>query len=134
MRDSVEEAIDPKISVTNFPFASWKNMFESNNAIGDEIRYVFDRQKKENMMGNTLDKPTLLMQKTKVRTTNTNDEHAAKGDTYKKHDLSREVGAKMQQRVAPASKRMMRRTTANQQSEGSNIMKDLGNFLSQAPF
>jgi len=29
--------------------------------IGDEIRYVFDRQKKENKMGNTLNKPTLLM-------------------------------------------------------------------------
>jgi len=49
--------------MTNFPFAIWKNMFESNNTIGDEIRYVFDRQKKENKMGNTLDRPTLLMQK-----------------------------------------------------------------------
>jgi len=69
MRDELESSVKSNIELTNFPFAIWKNMFESNNTIGDEIRYVFDRQKKENKMGNTLDRPTLLMQKQFVQTT-----------------------------------------------------------------
>lgn len=78
--------------MTKFPFAHWKNMFESNNAIGDEIRYVFDRQKKDNRMGNTLERPSLLMKKLFTKTTSTNDEVLKKGTNYTEHDLqSREV-------------------------------------------
>jgi len=62
-------------------------MFESNNTIGDEIRYVFDRQKKDNKMGNTLDRPTLLMKRNFVRTTSTNEETIKKGTNYAAHDL-----------------------------------------------
>jgi hypothetical protein len=42
---SLREKMDQRtnISTTTFPFAKWKNMYESNVAIGDEIRYVFDR-------------------------------------------------------------------------------------------
>jgi dTDP-D-glucose 4,6-dehydratase len=80
------------IAMTKFPFAHWKNMFESNNAIGDEIRYVFDRQKKDNRMGNTLERPSLLMKKLFTKTTSTNDEVLKKGTNYTEHDLqSREV-------------------------------------------
>jgi len=68
-RDEIEKAVLNKVTMTTFPFAIWKNMFETNHDIGDEIRYVFDRQKKENKMGNTLDRPTLLMKKNFVQTT-----------------------------------------------------------------
>jgi hypothetical protein len=63
LRDEMETAVSNNISVTTFPFAVWKNMFEINHVIGDEIRYVFDRQKYENKMGNTLDRPSLLMKR-----------------------------------------------------------------------
>ena len=57
-------------------------MFESNNELADEIRYVFDRQKRGNKMGNILDRPTLLMKKQFVRNTTTGNEHLKKGTDY----------------------------------------------------
>ena len=68
-------------------------MYESNNKIGDEIRYVFDRQKTQNKIGNTLDKPTLLMRRSLVQSTVTSDEVVQKGTEYKKHDMKHEVAA-----------------------------------------
>ena len=62
------------ISVTKFPFASWTNMFDSNVSIGDEIKYVMDRQNQENMMGNTLEKPSLLNKKNFIRDTTVEEE------------------------------------------------------------
>lgn len=94
LRDELENAVKSNIEMTNFPFAIWKNMFESNNTIGDEIRYVFDRQKKENKMGNTLDRPTLLMQKQFVQHTTTNEEKIKAGTQYAKKDLGSEIQAK----------------------------------------
>jgi hypothetical protein len=44
-------------------FAKWKNMYQSNCSMSDELRYVNDRKKLEAMLGNTLDRPSLLMQK-----------------------------------------------------------------------
>ena len=54
-------------------------MFESNNDIGDEIKYVFDRQKRQNQMGNTLDRPSLLMKRNFTRYTTTVDQVVKKG-------------------------------------------------------
>ena len=48
----LNKASTDQISGTNFPFAQWNNIFDSNKTIDDEIKYVFDRQKKENKMGN----------------------------------------------------------------------------------
>ena len=59
-------------------------MFESNGKIGDEIKYVFDRQKQEDRLGNTLDRPTLLMRKTFVKDTETKTESLTLGTTYAK--------------------------------------------------
>jgi hypothetical protein len=55
MRKSLEQAHKNAISVVEFPFSSWKNMFLNDNDIGDEIRYVLKRQCLENQLGNTLD-------------------------------------------------------------------------------
>ena len=57
-------------------------MFESNNELADEIRYVFDRQKRASKMGNILDRPTLLMKKQFVRNTTTGNENLKKGTDY----------------------------------------------------
>jgi hypothetical protein len=85
--DSINDSVRDTISMTKFPFAKWKNMFESNNDIGDEIKYVFDRQKRQNQMGNTLDRPSLLMKRNFTRITNTVDQVVKKGTQYAKHDL-----------------------------------------------
>lgn len=75
LRNMLEDAQSENIAVTTFPFAQWKNMYESNNTMSDEIRYVFDRQKRQNKMGNTLDRPTMLMKRNFIRTTETLDEN-----------------------------------------------------------
>lgn len=43
MRDAIESALENKINKSTFPFAIWKNMFQTNLNIGDEIRYVLNR-------------------------------------------------------------------------------------------
>ena len=61
LRDELEAAVKTSSGTVRHPFAQWKNMFESNIAIGDEMMYVQDRQKREPVIGNTLAKPTLLV-------------------------------------------------------------------------
>jgi hypothetical protein len=34
-------------SASVFPFAKWENYYDSNRAMADEIRYVFDRKQLE---------------------------------------------------------------------------------------
>lgn len=135
LRKVMQEACSDQISVTNFPFAKWKNMFESNNTIGDEIRYVFDRQKKENRMGNTLDRPTLLMNRLFTKSTSTKDEVIKKGTEYAKHDLGRkEVAEQAQYRGGRAMKRRDSHPfIAGDELKPKNGIKDLQNFLSFAP-
>ena len=60
-------------------------MFESNGTIGDEIKYVFDRQKQEDRLGNTLDRPSLLMGKTFIKDTSTKTETLTQGTKYAQH-------------------------------------------------
>ena len=43
-----------------FGFAKWSNMLMSNRTLGDEYRYVVDRQEAERQLGNTLDRPQLV--------------------------------------------------------------------------
>lgn len=50
--------------------------------MADEIRYVFDRKQLESQLGNTLDRPTLLLNKTFVRNTTTEDEVLNEGAGY----------------------------------------------------
>jgi len=40
--------------------------------MSDEIRYVYNRRSHEAVMGNNLDRPSLLMKRTFVRMTHTN--------------------------------------------------------------
>ena len=79
-------------------------------------------------MGNTLDRPTLLMKKNFLKTTSTENENLQSGTSYAKHDLGRnEVAARA---VGKGSK-------ANSQpplkGPTENEIKDFQNFLSQAP-
>jgi hypothetical protein len=80
LRESLEEANENAIAMTKFPFASWKNLYESDFQMSDEIMYVIDRQKQQSKMGNNLDRPTLLMKRNFLRTTATDQENLHKGD------------------------------------------------------
>lgn len=71
-----------RISSSIFPFAMWKNLFSDNKQLNDEIRYVLDRKQLPGQLGNTLDRPTLLMKRTYVRKTEMDQEHLDGGAGY----------------------------------------------------
>ena len=82
LRNQIQDAQRDPIAPQTFPFSSWKNIYESNNTISDEVRYILERQKKGNKMGNTLDRPTLLMKKNFIQTTQTDDEVLNQGTDF----------------------------------------------------
>ncbi|EAR85110.2 hypothetical protein TTHERM_00530680 (macronuclear) [Tetrahymena thermophila SB210] len=58
------------------------NIYQSNKSIGDEIRYALERKRHQRYIGNTLDKPHLLLKRTFVRDTNYENEQLNRGGTY----------------------------------------------------
>jgi hypothetical protein len=83
MVHQIESMQQSAFSASVFPFAKWQNYYDSNRAMADEIRYVFDRKQLASQLGNTLDRPTLLLNKTFVRQTATEDEVLGAGASYK---------------------------------------------------
>mmetsp|Transcript_42592 Transcript_42592/g.49758 ORF Transcript_42592/g.49758 Transcript_42592/m.49758 type:complete len:338 (-) Transcript_42592:123-1136(-) len=54
----------------------------SNRALGDEYRYVFERKFLERFIGNTLDRPQLVLKRNKVRDTMFDQESISTGTSY----------------------------------------------------
>ena len=107
-------------SLDIFPFAKWENIYLSNRKLGDEFRYVFDRKFVKRFMGNTLDRPQLLLNRFKLRETQFDQEVVATGNQYEEvkekssnyairtqsiagpaNYLARNVAPKMMQQTAP---------------------------------
>ena len=59
--------------------------------MSDEIRYVYNRRNHDAVMGNNLDRPSLLMKRNFVRVTSTNQENLSLGTSYNKNNLKQEV-------------------------------------------
>lgn len=47
-----------------------KSIYLNNKQLGDEICYVLDRKNQKKFIGNTLEKPNILLKKTFTRDTN----------------------------------------------------------------
>lgn len=69
-------------SKTIFPFAQWKNILMSNRELSDEFRYVFDRKYAERALGNTLDRPKLLLKRHFLQNTQISEEVLNQGSSY----------------------------------------------------
>ena len=65
-----------------FPFKMWENVYQSNRKLGDEYRYVFNRKNAKRFIGNTLEKPQLIMKRLKVRDTTFDTEVVKDGGAY----------------------------------------------------
>lgn len=65
-----------------FAFSKWDNIFQSNRKMGDEYRYVFNRKNAKRFIGNTLERPQLIMKRLKVRDTNFDSEVLKAGSDY----------------------------------------------------
>ena len=99
MYDSIDRVTKDWGTMDIFPFAKWQNKYLSNRKLGDEFRYVFDRKFMTRFMGNTLDKPQLLLNRHKIRDTQFDQEVVSTGEAYKQEMEE----SKMQQQYAPIS-------------------------------
>lgn len=63
-------------------FQKWFNFYLSDRELSSEYRYCFDRKHQAKFIGNTLEKPKLLLRRTLVQGTHTQEGVAAAGDTY----------------------------------------------------
>ena len=57
-----------------FMFRNQESIFMSNKKVSDEIRYVFERKQLEGKLGNTLDRPSLLIKKNFIKETSIDSE------------------------------------------------------------
>jgi hypothetical protein len=70
-----------------FPFASWKNIFLNNREMSDEYRYVFDRKYAQRGLGNTLEKPKLILKRNYIQATTIDQERLKSGNEYRQEQL-----------------------------------------------
>lgn len=58
------------------------NLFLNNRMMGDELKYVIDRQNKDAQIGNTLEKPSLLLHRKFIKETTEDQEVLNEGDNF----------------------------------------------------
>src|SRR4029077_19809508 len=59
-----------------------ESVYLTGRNIGDEYRYVLDRKGQKKYPGNMLERPMLLLNPWAIRTTETGEQHAMKGDDF----------------------------------------------------
>lgn len=68
-----------------FLLSKWRNLYLNNRRMGDENRYIFERQNlQEKPIGLILDKPTVLLKRNYIRDTTFQEEQLNVGSTYDK--------------------------------------------------
>lgn len=82
MYDNMRRVVQDDVSLNIFGFAQWKNIYLSNRKLGDEFRYVFDRRYLKRYLGNTLDRPQLILKRTFVKNTTFDFENLNSGGGY----------------------------------------------------
>jgi hypothetical protein len=78
-----------------FPFKKWDNIYLSNKKLGDEYRYVFNRRNAKRFIGNTLERPQLVLKRLKVRETNFDSEVVREGAQYESLQAEKEYAKGM---------------------------------------
>jgi hypothetical protein len=65
----------------------FRNSFLSNRVLSDEHVYINERKNKTTFIGNTLDKPSILLHREKVRETTDNEENLQTGAAFQNDDF-----------------------------------------------
>jgi hypothetical protein len=110
-----------------YPFPMWKNFYLSNRALGDELRYIYERKNGERYMGNTLAKPQLLLKRLFIQTTHTNKEQLESGTAYDR------VAENAPMRKVKCDEKQ-RRSSSISPSALTNKVYCMQNFMSVEPF
>jgi len=84
-------------------------VYQSNRKIGDEYRYVFNRKNAKRFVGNTLERPQLIMKRLKVRDTTFDNEVIKEGAAYDKVMADKSYKTMANMRGAGAHAYMARR-------------------------
>jgi hypothetical protein len=86
-----------------FGFPQCSNSFMSEKLLGDEINYVLNRKNKPSYVGNTLEKPPVLLKRHFNRDTTENAEQLQTGKDFKNKDLGENKGAFIREEKAKLS-------------------------------
>jgi hypothetical protein len=73
-----------------------ESVYLTGRNIGDEYRYIIDRKYATKFPGNSLDRPSLLLNPWAVRPTETGEQRAAEGDDFRGANATREGSAERQ--------------------------------------
>jgi hypothetical protein len=63
----------------------------SNRELSDEFRYVFDRKYAERQLGNTLERPKLLLKRNFIQNTQISEEVMRSGTSYPQQQKHQEI-------------------------------------------
>jgi hypothetical protein len=74
--------VDVNFAVRSTALPSYYNSFRSNRVLSDEHVYVNERKNKQTFIGNTLDKPSILLHREKVRETKDDEEVLQTGQDF----------------------------------------------------
>lgn len=74
---NLHEMLEWSSFTSSFMFKNQPSIYMSNKKVSDEIRYVFERKQLEAKLGNTLERPSLLIKKNFIRDTNEDTETLA---------------------------------------------------------
>jgi hypothetical protein len=70
------------VNSSEYFFQKWKNLYLSERDLGTEMRYCFDRRNKNRFIGNTLEKPKLVLKRNFLKSTHTLQEEIHEGTKY----------------------------------------------------
>ena len=98
------------------------SLYAEGRDIGDELRYILDRQRAQKFPGNMLRRPSLLLNPWAIRTTETGAQSAADGESF---DAQPDAAA-----AADVASRMSRSTAQPSASDFSNLdfLKDVSSL------
>ena len=86
-------AMNSNVNGKIFPQSQWKNVYLNNKIIHEEIQYVLDRKQYEKVLGNPLEKPSLLVKPQFIRDTNTDIAKPKEGRGFEGEEKCEDRGA-----------------------------------------
>jgi hypothetical protein len=93
----------PHYARETFGFPQCENSYLSEKLLGDEVNYVLARKTKPSFMGNTLEKPPILLKRHFNKDTTETEEQLQTGKDFQNKDLGRAAGAFIKEEKAKLS-------------------------------
>lgn len=78
----------------NFALKQFDNIYGEQIRMNDEVIYAYDRKTKRNLMGNTLEKPGIILKRNKIGETTESEQEVNRGDPEKGYAQFRSISNK----------------------------------------